>query len=327
MESMINPLYQSIGDELKLGSLERIDVIQSLWGGYGELVRLTFPSRSIIIKHVQLPKLSEHPRGWNTDRSHQRKLHSYQVEVSWYQHFSQTVDERCRIPQVLKCFQNENEWLIVMEDLAQAGYANVAKHASKEQLKACLTWLANFHARYIGVCHEELWQTGTYWHLDTRPDELAALQDDRLKQCAELIDRILRQARFQTLVHGDAKLANFCFNDKGSAVAAVDFQYVGHGCAMKDVALFMSSAVEPSECAEMESWVLDTYFAALTNALNHYQPQLDGEAVEQEWRPLFAVAWADFQRFVKGWSPGHWKINPYTESLTKRALDYLDLKQ
>jgi hypothetical protein len=77
----------------------------------------------------------------------------------------------------------------------------------------------------------------------------------------------------------------------------------------------------------MESWVLDTYFSALTNALNHYQPQLDSEAVEQEWRPLFAVAWADFQRFVKGWSPGHWKINPYTESLTKRALDYLDLKQ
>ena len=56
MEPMINPLYQSIGDELELGSLERIDVIQSLWGGYGELVRLTFPSHSIIVKHVQHTK-------------------------------------------------------------------------------------------------------------------------------------------------------------------------------------------------------------------------------------------------------------------------------
>lgn len=104
---MNNPLYQNIGDDLKLGSLERIDVIQSLWGGYGELVRLTFPCRSIIVKHVQLPKPSEHPRGWNTDRSHQRKLHSYQVEVSWYQHFSQQVDERCRIPQGSNVFRTK----------------------------------------------------------------------------------------------------------------------------------------------------------------------------------------------------------------------------
>ncbi|YCO02340.1 phosphotransferase [Vibrio sp. VNB-15] len=323
MESMNNPLYQNIGNELELGQLERVDVIQSLWGGYGELVRLTFPQRSIIVKHVQLPKPSEHPRGWNTDRSHQRKLHSYQVEVNWYQHFSQTFDERCRIPQGLKCYQSETEWLIVMEDLALAGYPSVVKNASKAQMQACLAWLANFHARYIGVYHDALWKTGTYWHLDTRPDELAALQDERLKQRARCIDETLKQARFQTLVHGDAKLANFCFTPENSAVAAVDFQYVGHGCAMKDVALFMSSAVEPDKCAEMESWVLDTYFDALAEALKHYQTELEPPEVEQEWRPLFAVAWADFQRFVKGWSPEHWKINPYTEALTKRALDFL----
>ncbi len=256
MESMNNPHYQSIGDELELGLLQGVDVIQSLWGGYGELVRLTFSQRSIIVKHVQLPKPSEHPRGWNTDRSHQRKLHSYQVEVSWYQHFSQQADERCRIPQGLKCFQNENEWLIVMEDLTLAGYPNVMKSAGKAQLKACLEWLANFHARYIGVHHDALWKTGTYWHLDTRPDELAVLQDARLKKRAGLIDQTLKQARFQTLIHGDAKLANFCFNSQNSAVAAVDFQYVGHGCAMKDVALFMSSAVDPDKCAEMEPWCL-----------------------------------------------------------------------
>lgn len=94
-----------------------------------------------------------------------------------------------------------------------------------------------------------------YW-----PDELAVLQDARLKKRAGLIDQTLKQARFQTLIHGDAKLANFCFNSQNSAVAAVDFQYVGHGCAMKDVALFMSSAVDPDKCAEMEPWVLDTYF-------------------------------------------------------------------
>ncbi|MDF4306793.1 phosphotransferase, partial [Vibrio parahaemolyticus] len=269
------------------------------------------------------PKPSEHPRGWNTDRSHQRKLHSYQVEVSWYAHFSGVMDSHCRVPQGLKTFQSENEWLIVMEDLAEAGFPKIITDAKLEHLRACLTWLANFHARYIGVCSDKLWHTGTYWHLATRPDELEALQDSELKNAAQLIDQTLSQAKFKTLVHGDAKLANFCFEQDELSVAAVDFQYVGHGCAMKDVALFMSSAVEPERCAEMEVWVLDTYFAQLQQALMVYQPNLDPDEVEHEWRPLFAVAWADFQRFVKGWSPDHWKINPYTEALTRRALAYL----
>lgn len=90
--------YQSIGQELKLGNYQSVEVIQSLWGGYGELVRVTYSTCSVIIKHVKLPKLSEHPRGWNTDRSHQRKLHSYQVEVNWYTHFSREVSTRCRVP-------------------------------------------------------------------------------------------------------------------------------------------------------------------------------------------------------------------------------------
>ncbi|EGQ8703877.1 phosphotransferase [Vibrio parahaemolyticus] len=316
-------LYQNISQDLDLGALLSSEVIQSLWGGYGELVRLKFAKRSVIVKHVKLPKPSEHPRGWNTDRSHQRKLHSYQVEVSWYAHFSGVMDSHCRVPQGLKTFQSENEWLIVMEDLAEAGFPKIITDAKLEHLRACLTWLANFHARYIGVCSDKLWHTGTYWHLATRPDELEALQDTELKKAAQLIDQTLSQAKFKTLVHGDAKFANFCFEQDELSVAAVDFQYVGHGCAMKDVALFMSSAVKPERCAEMEVWVLDTYFAQLQLALMVYQPNLDPDEVEREWRPLFAVAWADFQRFVKGWSPDHWKINPYTEALTYRALAYL----
>lgn len=324
---LINPLYQKIGDELKLGVLTDAEVIQSLWSGYGELVRLTFAAQSIIVKHIKLPKAAEHPRGWNTDRSHQRKLHSYQVEVNWYRAFSTIVDERCRIPQGLKCFQTENEWLIVMEDLAHAGFGTTVIRPDTNQLVASLHWLANFHARYMGKRSELIWKSGTYWHLQTRPDELEALEDRRLEKYAARIDDALNQTTYLTIVHGDAKPANFCFTSDGNHAAAVDFQYVGHGCGMKDVVLFMSSAVEPENCEQMEEWVLDTYFSALEEAITHYQPHLDSTEIEQEWRPLFAVAWADFQRFVKGWSPGHYKINPYTEALTERALEYLAEKR
>jgi hypothetical protein len=40
--------------------------------------------KSVVIKHVRLPYQSQHPRGWNTDLSHQRKIKSYHVEMAWY---------------------------------------------------------------------------------------------------------------------------------------------------------------------------------------------------------------------------------------------------
>lgn len=316
----MNLLYQNIGDELNLGNLSSVDIIQTLWSGYGKLVRLNFPTKSIIVKHVQLPKPSEHPRGWNSDVSHQRKLHSYQVEVNWYENFSQTISERYPIPQGLKSVQKENEWLIVMEDLSSAGFPSIIKNANRGHLEAVLYWLANFHACYMGRRSELIWRHGTYWHIETRLDELEALKDKELKKFAKDIDNALEGNRYQTIVHGDAKLANFCFNNEGNKCAALDFQYVGHGCGMKDVALFMSSSVAPEACKEMEAWVLQYYFTALDEALKHYQPHLNSAEIEKEWRPMFALAWADFQRFIKGWSPNHYKINAYTERLTQRAL-------
>lgn len=323
---MKNQLYQDIGDELKLGKLSSIEVIQILWGGYGELVRLKFEEKNIIVKHIKLPKPSMHPRGWNTDFSHKRKIYSYEVEVNWYQKFSTPSDERCRIPQGLKCLQSKNEWLIVMEDLATAGFESTTNNANKEHLQSALRWLANFHARYMGTRSNLIWEIGTYWHLETRPDELEVLEDIELKNFAGPIDEVLKNTKYQTIVHGDAKLANFCFNEEGTNCASVDFQYVGHGCGMKDVVYFISSSIDPKDCSKMENWVLNTYFDALKKALKYYQPKLDSSDIEREYRAMFSIAWADFQRFIKGWSPNHYKINFYSEALTKSALNYLKKK-
>ncbi|WKY59930.1 DUF1679 domain-containing protein [Vibrio sp. SNU_ST1] len=350
-------LYQKIAASLGCHQGFDVQVIQSLWGGYGELVRLGFSKErrssfnSVIVKHVALPDKAEHPKGWNTKLSHQRKVHSYQVETAWYQSFAQQWDERCPVPVGLQCELQENEWLIIMQDLEDIGFPLISQFdvlaalddlaikdtqpylasgytlEEQNQRDACLKWLANFHAKHINVDQEHsasLWQVGTYWHLDTRPDELNALADLPLKSQAQHIDNLLRMSPYQTLVHGDAKLANFCFDLESERAAAVDFQYVGRGCAMKDVALFMSSAVRPQDCAQLEAEILEAYFRYLKAALTHYQPQLSFDDVEAAWRPMFYVAWADFQRFVKGWSPEHWKINPYTEQLTLRVLNQLD---
>ena len=48
--------YQPLVSELGYSTLHSLDVLQTLWGGYGELVRLYVDNTSVIVKHVLLPK-------------------------------------------------------------------------------------------------------------------------------------------------------------------------------------------------------------------------------------------------------------------------------
>lgn len=299
-------------------SLVEEEMIQQLWSGYGKILRIGLqdaPVRSVVVKHVQLPTYKNHPRGWNTDIGHQRKLKSYQVETHWYKNHSQK--SAARLPQCLAIESQNDEVLMVLEDLDEAGYPFRNRGLDWEEIASCLEWLAQFHASYLGQEPEGLWEVGTYWHLDTRPQELEVLSDQRLKEAAPFIDEKLNSCQYKSFVHGDAKLANFCFGKRGE-VAGVDFQYVGGGCGMKDLAYFIGSCLSDRECERLEAKILDTYF-------EHFQSQLPekNEALEKEWRSLYRVAWADFHRFLKGWSPGHWKINTYSERVTAEVINQL----
>ena len=303
--------------------LFKIESIQNLWSGYGEIVRYGLQGseyQSVIVKHVHLPEQSNHPRGWNTDKSHQRKIKSYQVEIAWYAQWSERCSEHCRVPHCLATESAEGEMFILLEDLDAAGFDLRKSNVTDKDIKACLFWLAHFHATFMGERPDNLWPTGTYWHLATRPDELEALQDNSLKQAASLIDQTLQNCHYQTFVHGDAKLANFCFSRQGNTVAAVDFQYVGGGCGMKDVAYFIGSCLNEHQCQQQETRLLDFYFTTLKQALAEQHTNIDARAVEIEWRALYPVAWTDFHRFIKGWSPGHWKINSYSERLAQKVI-------
>jgi len=314
-----------------------LEDIQSLWSGYGKIMRYGLKGGnhdSVVVKHVKLPDKAHHPRGWNTDRSHQRKVKSYQVECTWYRDWASNCDELCRIPECLAIETNDDEFLMVFEDLDASGFSLRQDSVILADMEACLSWLAHFHATFMGKIPTGLWEVGTYWHLDTRPDEWAVLDDIELKKAAAQIDRRLHTARFQTFVHGDAKLANFCFSKhgfsdsyilgKGERVAAVDFQYVGGGCGMKDVAYFIGSCLNEDDCERYESVLLDYYFTSLRDALKMRQPDIDHDAIEQEWRALYPVAWTDFHRFLKGWSPGHWKLHSYSERLARQVIAVLN---
>lgn len=304
-----------------------IEVIQSLWSGYGEIIRYGLEGSSIntvIVKHVRLPSNDHHPRGWNTDLSHARKIRSYQVEMSWYKYWSERCDDACRVPRCLAYDVLDDEVLMVLEDLDAAGFPRRKSSVSTDDIFVCLSWLANFHAAFMGERPSHLWEIGTYWHLDTRPDELNALDDLALKQAAISIDQELQNSPFQTFVHGDAKLANFCFSEDSTHVAAVDFQYVGGGCGMKDVAYLIGSCLDEEGCQQWETQLLDHYFQALKTALSSKNKPVDSLSIEKNWRDLYPIAWTDFHRFIKGWSPDHWKINSYSERIARDVVSQLN---
>ncbi len=320
---MPNLIKQAILRSTNAVEVTERDTIQQLWSGYGVLKRYELrwaDVPSVVVKHICLKQDKAHPRGWNTGLSHQRKLKSYHVETAWYSRYANRCADPCHVAHCYACEDHGEEMLIVLEDLNASGYAGRRTSVTLAEVKACLRWLAYFHATYLGETPEGLWETGTYWHLETRPDELAALDDLPLKQAAPALDRKLRECPFQTFVHGDAKLANFCFSSDGTRIAAVDFQYVGGGCGMKDVAYFIGSCVAEEDCAAVEGELLDSYFASLREAVHVLGKDTDADALEEDWRALYPVAWTDFHRFIKGWSPGHWKINDYSEKVARKTL-------
>ncbi|MCR9293520.1 MAG: ecdysteroid 22-kinase family protein [bacterium] len=307
-------------------TLSSTEVVQSLWSGYGQIVRCHLTGGavpSVVLKHVRWPNERAHPYGWTSDRSHQRKLKSYQVETAWYARYAERCLDACRVPHCLAVEHRPDGVLLLLEDLNAAGFAGRRRSVSDTEVDGCLSWLANFHATFMGNQPKGLWTTGTYWHLATRPDELDRLDDSRLKAAAVELDRRLSDSPFQTFVHGDAKLANFCFSADGRKAAAVDFQYVGGGCGMKDVAYFISSCFDEDECERRESSLLDRYFELLREALERTGKAIDGHALEADWRELYPVAWTDFFRFLQGWSPGHWKAHRYSKRLASKVLDNL----
>lgn len=317
-------LLDEIREVTNASSITDEQLVQTLWSGYGAIKRYQLEGGkypSVIVKHIDWSEGLSHPRGWNTSFAHQRKLKSYQVESYWYRHHAQQTNDDFKVPRLFHSRVLDSGLLLIMEDLDYSGFGlrydpeSVKLHL----VKRVLTWLAHFHGQFMGKHSEGLWKSGTYWHLETRPDEWEKMQNTDLKMAAEAIDARLGAAKFQTFVHGDAKLANFCFSETHE-VAAVDFQYVGQGCGMKDVAYFLSSCFEEEECEQYEKELLGHYFSGLQAAID---PEIDFEELQSEWRNLYAFAWADFYRFLDGWSPGHWKMHGYSKRLTQQVIDQL----
>ena len=90
------------------GTVLRCDEIQSLWSGYGAILRVTMSPAAIvpsaIVKHVRPKSAAHHPRGWSGRTSHERKLRSYEVEQAFYSEWS---PHPCEPHRTARCIATE----------------------------------------------------------------------------------------------------------------------------------------------------------------------------------------------------------------------------
>ena len=314
----LDPILERVASILGVSDVQFIEQIQSLWSGYGLLFRARVGEASVVVKWISPTSEIHHPRGLVGDFAHQRKLRSYEVERRFYAEQSGALQSASPIPEYLGSHSWGDSSVLVLSDLQCAGFAANRGEISRSGIHACLQWLAAFHSHFLGRSVPNVWEVGTYWHLDTRPQELAATRELRLKDSASEFDHRLTSAQFQTVVHGDAKVANFCFTSDESAVAAVDFQYVGGGVGIKDVAYLLSSCLSEDELVDHEAVLLEHYFMSLDRYLA--SRSISSAPVIREWRWLYPIAWADFARFLSGWAPSHWKLHGYTERQVDEAL-------
>ena len=324
-EKMNSTFEDFLMQKLPASKVNEKEEIQSLWSGYGKISRYELEAstrKSVVVKCIDLGAASSHPRGWNTDHSHNRKVKSYEIETHWYRYWSSKCTGLCKVPEFLGFYNEGEKTWIVLEDLKE-NYPHVVNELNLKGIKLCLDWLANFHACFLDADPRGLWPIGTYWHLETRPDELREMPTSELKAKAHLIDEALNDCRYKTIVHGDAKLANFCFSANLEKAAAVDFQYVGGGCGMKDVVYFLGSCLHEDELEEYEEELLAHYFDSFRSSLSKSHPEIDSNEVEQEWREMYPIASTDFLRFLMGWMPGHWKINGYNRRIMDHVLEKL----
>ncbi len=303
-------IIQTTSKLMKRSVISELTLIQSLWAGHGHLYRAKATGsgvNSIIIKEIKFSSNQNHKYNKDSLFAQERKKQSYKNELLWYKSL-ENQNNKFLTPKYITSEETENGIILILEDLKPKGFFPI-ESPSLNIINSILAWLASLHAKYLNLPDPSFLTRGNYWNLPTRPDEFEALSDINKNYAIE-IDSALTNANYQTLIHGDAKLANFL--SSGKYIAGVDFQYVGTGIGTQDLMYFLSSIGDENLPRNEESY-LHTYFNYLENSLKIYHPSFQKfSSLKKEWETLYLYAWADFYRFLLGWNPHHYKVDEFS---------------
>ncbi|KAJ5622992.1 hypothetical protein N7490_011597 [Penicillium lividum] len=233
---------------------------------------------------------------------------------------------------------------------------------NRTQVHGALDWLARFHGQSLGLRPNNLddyvlppleessrrhspgkigsglWLNGGYTYLATRRKEYASLAEDDSEWtealCSSFEGSSLSVAEMAALfltpcgrpiesyIHGDVKSENLFTTTNGEGVAFFDFQYVGLGLGVCDLAKLFTCSVplhmlvdkhlpEQLTMGDGERQLLKRYHASLIQG----DPGLyEWESFERHWE----TALVDWCRFQASW--GFWGNTEWLEARVRSIL-------
>ena len=195
----------------------------------------------------------------------------------------------------------DSRFSLLLNDFSEdAGWHQVVQ-TDLVQTRATLQALARMHAFFwLGDKTEalasSLWPIATYWDQAKQPADqanrlstlfarfVADFGDPGVAEAAkrkdygallalhaERLEKEVHQGEKQTIIHGDAKSANFFYKtgssgEEGLEVGVIDFQWTGRGLCATDVAYAMWACPQ-SEVLDQEQQLLEFYHGQLAQEL------------------------------------------------------------
>ncbi|MFT6719209.1 MAG: Ser/Thr protein kinase RdoA (MazF antagonist) [Sphingobacteriales bacterium] len=289
-------------------------LIQGIWGGFGRVYSALLKGKAVVVKHYSWNN-PDHLADPIQKEGLLRKIASYHNELAFY---SSCYRERINAAHLLGVNRKETSLILIFED-GKGLIPNPSHHLNEDRISKVLSFLADLHANTL----QKPWPlVGNYWHYNTRKAEWNRIRNTWLKKYASRINDTLENAQFTCLIHGDSKASNYLMSDDANKIVPLDFQYFGTGIGVMDLVCFCSGIIPENDSAQFQSWV-NQYFQYLKLAMMKANSPFSFQAVKQEWSGLIPLVWADYARFLEGWTGSSFKLGKWSDLMVARAQELL----
>ncbi|QGY80655.1 phosphotransferase family protein [Sphingorhabdus lacus] len=224
------------------------------------------------------------PASDETSRATASAFGVYAKEVKFYLEIAPKLEVRVPQTYVAKIAPNGVDFILLFEDLGPARGGDQLIGCTASDARAAIRQAASFHAPSwndpellaidwlrpnpaIMAKRAELYPRAQ----DAFRERFAnKLEPEFMNLCEELVEYIgvwiEREARPQSLVHGDFRLDNMLFEIKDGIeeIAVLDWQTVAIGNGLVDLGFFMGAGIGASLRRECEAELLDLYCSEMT---------------------------------------------------------------
>ena len=171
-------------------------------------------------------------------------------------------------------------YILLIEDLSTYRLGDQSSGCSEADLHTALKAMASLHARFwnAGDLDDLPWiasvelmskmihmtylqSIGGYLKSATLDERQRRMHDWLKENGVALNDRLATGP--QTLLHGDFRVDNLCFDDKEGEMVLLDWQTMTQGSPALELAYFLSNALPPDTGPEQDAAMIEVYRAAL----------------------------------------------------------------